>query len=72
MSPSDDKVVPFRRPAAESSEDAKTIPDIVVVDERRDIPVWQCNCGCQLFFLEPSGPVCKDCEVPAIGWINWK
>lgn len=63
VSPSDDKVVPFRKPAAKSSKAPKTIPDI---------PVWQCSCGCQLFFLEPSGPVCKDCEAPAIGWIDWK
>jgi len=51
------EVVPLRRPAAKDAFfealDAQGEPQQIV---------WECSCGCQLFFLQRSGAIeCRDC-----------
>ncbi len=39
-------------------------------EDKPDDTVWQCNCGCQHFFLYPYGPRCADCELLAQTWMD--
>jgi hypothetical protein len=36
--------------------------NVTRVDFAKEKAVWQCNCGCILFLVTPSGYICNECD----------